>query len=274
MVRGWRLVFSGFALAVLAFFLNRYAEPAIYHYFPPTATITPTFTITPTPTITLTPTITDTPTITPTTSITPTPLIPPTLTAVFTSQVTPKPGAIFSQLSFTQKMNAQHLPVNPSSEFKNPVGHLYAAFSYNDMTSNAQWTALWYRGNELVHFESEPWNGSTGGYGYTDWNPPASEWLPGDYAVYIFVGMQYVQGGYFQVTGNPPGGIPPTKSPSPTPGPSETMTAASTPTASLTPSPTWTRPPTSTMRPSLTPLPTDTHWPTATDTPTPRPVYN
>jgi type VI secretion system secreted protein VgrG len=282
MVRGWRMVFSGFALAVAAFCLNRYAEPVVYHFYPPTATITPTSTITPTPTITLTPTVTETPTITPTTSITPTPFIPPTLTAVFTSQVTPKPGAVFSQLSFTQKMNAQHLPVNPGTEFKNPVGHLYAAFSYNNMTDNAQWTALWYRGDELVYFESEPWNGGTGGYGYSDWNPPPEQWFPGDYAVYIFVGQEYVQGGYFKVVGNPPGftgtlpaaakpaaGASPTASV--TRGPAPTATASSTPTITRTPTATRTRPPTSTMRPSLTPLPTDTHWPTATELPTPRP---
>jgi hypothetical protein len=294
MVRGWRLVFSGFILAVLAFGLNRFAEPAIYHFYPPTATVTPTYTITSTPTITLTPTITETPTITPTTSITPTPFVPPTVLAQFTSQVTPAADAVFSEISFTQKMNAEHLPVDPATEFKNPVGHLFASFSYNNLTDQAQWSALWYRGSELVYFESKPWDGGTGGYGYSDWNPAPEEWLPGDYAVYIFFGETYMQGGYFKVIGNPPGytgtraptatltqAVSPTPSPTPGPSPtptltltltpSNTATASKTPTITLTPSVTNTRPPTSTMRPSLTPRPSDTHWPTATELPTEKP---
>ncbi|HEX9013976.1 MAG TPA: hypothetical protein VF813_10680 [Anaerolineaceae bacterium] len=268
MVRGWRMVFSGCVLAAAAFFMNRYAEPVIYHFYPPTPTVTPTFTITPTPTVTLTPTITETPTITPTTSITPTPMVPPEIATQFTGQVTPSAKAVFSQISFTQKLNAEHLPVNPGTEFKNPVGHLYASFSYNNLTDGVQWTALWYRGSDLVHFETEAWTGGTGGYGYSDWNPSPDQWLPGDYAVYIFLGEQYMVGSYFSVIGNPPGYTgtrPATSTVTGTPGPSGTPTITSIPSA------TRTVPPTSTMRPSLTPRPTDTHWPTATETPTPRP---
>jgi hypothetical protein len=288
MVRGWRLVFSAFALAVLAFILSFFGEPVIYRVYPPSPTVTPTSTITPTPTITETPTITATPTITPTTSITPTPFIPPTIAAQFTSQVTPKADTIFSQISFTQKMNAQHLPVDPATEFKNPVGHLYASFSYNNMADGVQWTALWYRGSDLVYYESKPWDGGTGGYGYTDWNPPPDQWLAGDYAVYIFIGQEYIQGGYFKVNGNPPGFTgtrtptkaltpvatpPPSPLPGPTamPAPSATSTITRTPTITLTPTATRTRPPTSTMVPSLTLHPTDTHWPTATELPTEKP---
>ena len=67
MVRGWRYLFFGLLLAVLAVVVNSYGEPLAYSYFPPspsptiTPTVTLTPTITPTPSITLTPTITQTP---------------------------------------------------------------------------------------------------------------------------------------------------------------------------------------------------------------------
>src|SRR3989337_4389515 len=56
MVYGWRLIFFAAGLAALALFLRQYAEPIVYSFFPPTATVTLTPTITLTPTVTLTPT--------------------------------------------------------------------------------------------------------------------------------------------------------------------------------------------------------------------------
>jgi len=282
MVRGWRMVFSGVILAILALFLNRFAEPVIYKVYPPSPTVTNTPTITPTPTMTTTPTVTLTPTITPTTSITPTPFVPPTLAAGFASQVTPSPDSVFSPLIFSQRLTESKLPDEPGTEFKNPVGHLYASFSYDRMLDGSQWTALWYRGSELVFFETKPWDGGTGGYGYTDWNPAAAEWLAGEYDVYIFNGLEYKTTGHFTVTGDPVGvpaaqtpktTLSATRSPTPRLTPTNTRTPrpSSTPAPSRTPTVTRTRPPTSTMRPSLTPRPTDTHWPTATELPTERP---
>ena len=68
---------------------------------------------------------------------------------------------------------------------------MYAVFSYDGMVVGSQWTALWYRGDELVHYETIPWNGGSGGLGFTDWAPDPSEWLPGDYEVQIFVGLLF-----------------------------------------------------------------------------------
>jgi membrane protease YdiL (CAAX protease family) len=42
MVRGWRLVFFGFAMGFLAIFMNFFAEPLAYRVFPPTPTLTNT----------------------------------------------------------------------------------------------------------------------------------------------------------------------------------------------------------------------------------------
>lgn len=280
MVSGWRMVLASIFLVLFALLLNRFAEPVIYNFYPPTATSTPTPTVTLTPTITLTPSITLTPTITSTPSVTDTPT--PTLTphvplAVeiqFTSVVTPNPAAVFSPLQFAQALDENFQPVEPAEVFQNPVGHLYAQFSYDGMQVGVQWTALWYRGEELVHYETKPWDGSSGGIGYTDWNPEPYLWLPGEYTVQIFAGLQWKVVGSFTVEGEAP--TPPvtaTPSPTVTPTPTATRTGTPRPVATFTvtaghsptipPSPTATRTPRPQL-PSATPTVTKTRFPTNT----------
>jgi hypothetical protein len=148
------------------------------------------------------------------------------------------------------------------------------------MVDGSQWTALWYRSQELVYYESEPWDGGSGGSGYTDWDPEDWEWIPGVYEVRIFVGLQWKITGAFTVEGEAPPAPPsptatrtPTPTPTftpagtPTPGSSTTLSPSSTSgpsTPSLTPSPTKTRWPTAT---AITPSPTITRWPSPTPTP-------
>ncbi|MDP3185938.1 MAG: hypothetical protein Q8M58_11740, partial [Anaerolineales bacterium] len=147
----------------------------------------------------------------------------------------------------------------PSTVFQNPVRHMYAAFTYDQMVPGAQWTALWYRDGKLVHFETKPWDGAVGGYGFTDWNPPPVEWLPGTYVVQIFVGVDWKVVGQFIVQGEPSTSTP-TLTPSLSPTPTLTRTPSRTPTPSKTPTATWT------PIPSRTPRPTDTRWPSQTPT--------
>lgn len=272
-VAGWRMFMVSFLLVFLAIFLFRFAEPLIYKVYPPTATLIPTRTSTPTPTITLTPTISPTPTITLTPSetdtptITPTPHLPLMVEATFVSTITPKPGVVFSALQFGQELNKEtYQLVNPATVFKNPVGHLYALFSYDGMTDGVQWSALWYRSGELVHFETDPWDGGTGGRGYTDWQPDPWLWLPGEYEVQIFVGLDWIVSGTFTVEGAPPT-PPPSATPSPPPTSTRTLTVTRTPTFTLSPTPTRTPTPT----PTLTSTPGPTQTPTVTFTFTPRP---
>ncbi len=244
-MRGWRLVFLGGLFILLAFIFNQYAEPVIYRVFPPSPTITLTPTISQTPTITLSPTITPSPTETITPAISYTPAIPETVAVQFTSVVTPNTNAAFSPLVFAQKLDDNRLPVNPASEFTNPVGHLYGTFSYDNMIEGVQWSALWYRDGTLIYMETAPWNGGSGGYGYTDWNPPSDQWLPGNYEVQIFIGSQWKVSGRFIVTGEPP-------------TPTVTLTPTFTQTSTLTPSPTNTLRPTRTETPTRTPRVTPT----------------
>lgn len=272
--RGWRLVLMAFVWAGVAFAVNRFAEPVAYTVFPPSPTVTNTSTITLTPTISLTPTITETPTITNTPSVTDTPSIPDSVAALFESTITPNPESVFSPAVFARALE-DGLPVDPSTEFQNPLDTLYGSFSYDKMLAGSQWTALWYRGDELVCVETQPWDGGTGGYAFSECTLPADQWLPGEYEMQIFVGREWNNSGRFVVIGDPPTPRPtlsptPSVTPSPTRGPSPTFTPRP-PTQTL--APTRTLPPTSTQVPSLTPRITDTRWPSPTPvraTPTPR----
>lgn len=253
MAGGWRAVTIAIIMGGLSFCLMSKGETTVYHYFPPSPTLSRTPTITLTPTISLTPSLTLTPTITltPAISDTPTPLpspfIPPDVATLFESVVTPFSGAVISPLEFSQKItNAQ--AIDPVVLFYNPVGHLYATFTYDQMIPGVQWTAIWYRQGIIVYYETKPWDGTTGGYGFSDWNPAPSDWLPGDYQVAIFVGLEFKISGEFTVTGDPPTAVP-TAIPTSTLLPTKTLIP---PTASNTPTST------------RTPRPTDTRWPTPT----------
>src|SRR4030042_4771943 len=239
MVTGWRMVFLSVVFVIAAILINRFAEPIAYSFFPPTATptLTPTLTlpptISPTPTITQTPTITLTPSISDTPTITPTPHMPLAIEDNFTSTTTPNPAAVFSPLQFAKELDENFLPIDPATVFQNPVGHLYAQLTYDKMTPGAQWSALWYYGDQLVHYETNPWDGGTGGIGYTDWNPEPYQWFTGEYEVQIFVGTSWKSSSRFTVEGQPPTAVPsltptPTRTSTTTIGPTLTRTSNST----------------------------------------------
>jgi len=297
MLRGWRMIFLTIGLAVGVFFMGRFGEPVVYRFFPPSPTVTMTGTITLTPTISLTPTITETPTITNTPSVTNTPFMPEDVARQFSSTVTPNPESVFSPVVFAREIDDNLQPIEPSTEFTNPIGKLYGTFSYDRMTTGAQWSALWYRGTDLICLETQPWDGNTGGWGYTECELPAAAWLPGEYEVQIFVGMEWNNSGRFTVVGDAPTPvatasptrtlgptatitpIPPTRTPRPTITPLPTQTPRNTftptPTRTRTPTPTITLTPTRTRTPTITltptktrtPRPTDTRWPTPTRIP-------
>jgi hypothetical protein len=148
--------------------------------------------------------------------------------------------------------------VDAGVEFANPIKKMYAIFSYDKMTVGAQWSALWYQGGELVCFESLPWNGGTGGFGYSECGDPTGGWQPGEYEVQLFIGPLWKQSGRFIVTGEPP-----------TPPPTLTPTRTLAPTATIGPTPTV---PSRTPQPTLTPTKTATITPTPTVTRTRRPT--
>jgi hypothetical protein len=240
----WKIVFAAF-LILAAILVGILAEPVAFTYFPPSPTESLTSTITLTPTISLTPTITETPTITltpaisDTPTVTGTPFLPEPIQLQFTAVVTPNPAAAFSPLQFSDKV-VKFQPVNPQTVFQNPIQKLYVTYSYDGMTDGVEWTMLWYRGEELLKYDTSPWEGGTGGFGQYELDLPAEKWLPGTYQVIFFVGLEWKTIGEFRVSGSPP-------SPTPTPYPSFTFTF--TPTLV----PTWTIRPTDTRWPSPTP---------------------
>ena len=234
----WRLFGLALILVVLAILLPVYGTPLAFKAFPPSPTVAPTLTpsvvptITLSPTITLTPTITDTPLYTYTPTITATPFIPLAIEAQFISVVTPNPDAIISPLVFSTELK-DSLPASPSTVFRNPIQRIFASFSYDKMITGVQWTALWYRGDVLLPcslHESYPWDGSTGGFYYSECDLSPDQWLPGNYIVQIFVGRDFKRGDSFTVEGEAPTAAP-------TPIPSATLSPTAIPAPALTATP-------------------------------------
>jgi hypothetical protein len=249
LLRGWQLVFWALVLFGLAAWLAFFGERAAFAVFPvtPTPSLTATPSLTPSPS--LSPTITLTASLTPTLQFTLTPSpsaipeMPGEVSSQFTSLVTPNASAVFSPLTFARGVNLNtYQAIDAGILFENPVEGMYAIFSYDQMQEGVQWTALWYRNGQLVHYETKPWDGGTGGYGFTEWLPDAEQWLPGIYSVQLFVGMEVESISDFEVQGEPATSSPtPTASQTPTPTPSKTNTPTVTathtrvPTATKTP---------------------------------------
>ncbi|MEX1071037.1 MAG: hypothetical protein WEC37_00265 [Anaerolineales bacterium] len=249
LLRGWQTIFWALLLFGTAAWVGFYGERTAYAVFPVTFTpsLTATPSLTPSPSLSPTLTLTASPTETLQFSLIPSPsaipILPDSIQAQFTSQVTPNPNAIFSPLTFARGINLEtYLAVNPGIIFENPVSGIYAIFSYDFMQDGSQWTALWYRSGQLVHFETKPWDGGTGGLGFTEWIPDAEEWLPAIYQVQIFVGTEAKVAGEFSVQGEP-------ATSSPTPTPSNTVTSTPTRTSTPTMTATHTRVPTATKTP-------------------------
>jgi len=215
----WRLLLVAAAMMLASIVVFAFGRPAAYVVFPPTPSVTPTLTRTSTPTVTQTPTITVTPSISLTPSVTPTatasftPALPESLLLLYQDDITPEPEAILSPILVATSLTGFNIPIDPADAFENPVGRLYGAFSYDHMKDGVRWSAFWNLDGEPICFETKPWDGGTGGYGYTDCLPEGG-WLEGEYEIQIFIGTQWEVSTRFQVRGAPPTA---TRTPSPTP---------------------------------------------------------
>jgi type VI secretion system secreted protein VgrG len=272
---GWWYLLLSLIMGLSAVFLNRQAEPVLYKVFPPSPTITITPTVTLTETITLTPSTTSSPTITLTPELSYTPQIPDLVKEQFVSTIQPDTGVAFSDLIFARRINENNQAITPLTTFQHPVTNIYGAFSYDKMTTGVQWSSVWIRLQDqvVVCYETKPWEASTGGYGYTDCNKGADEWLPGEYDVQIYVGETWISSGKFSITGDLPtptrtktASLTASNTPLPTFTPSITRTRTFTPTRTATATPTSSNTPQPSRTPSITrtPKPTDTRWPSPT----------
>jgi hypothetical protein len=215
----WRLLLVAAAVVLASIVVFAFGRPAAYAVYPPTPSVTPTSTKSATPTITETSTITVTPSISATPSVTPTatasvtPRLPESLLLLYQDDPTPQPAAVLSPILVTTRLTNFNIPIDPQEDFENPVGRLYGAFSYDHMNDGVRWSALWNLDGETICFETKPWDGGTGGYGYTDCLPEQG-WAEGEYEIQIFVGTEWRVSTRFEIIGAPPTA---TGTPSPTP---------------------------------------------------------
>jgi hypothetical protein len=112
--------------------------------------------------------------------------------------VTPDPSAALSTIDVATRLDRSNRAINPDDAFVSPSGVLYGAFTYNFMQDGVRWTAIWYRGSQIVCLESQPWDGGTGGFGYTECDPQQG-WQAGNYEIQMFVGTQWKVSARFEV---------------------------------------------------------------------------
>jgi hypothetical protein len=202
----WRLMLAGLGMGVSGLVILLFGREVAYVIVQPTPSITPSPTVTQTPTVTLTSTITDTPeatstpTATPTSTQTPTPQLPAEIRVLIRESQTPFPDAVFSPLQLSRRLDGQNQAVNPQENFFSPLGRLYAAFTYNNLQDGVRWSAIWKLGDRVVCIETQPWDGGTGGYGYTECE--LENWPPGEYEIQIFYGEEWMVSARFDVNSN------------------------------------------------------------------------
>jgi hypothetical protein len=263
LLRGWRLVLISLGLLIASILVLAIGLPVVERIVPPTLTLTPSLTPSltlvpptdpPSPTFTLTPSRTSSPTITPTSTETPTPTLSPTpalprtLTPpAGTLTVTPPANALAADLRFSLRDNCSTL--QGAEYFDQIPKRIYAHFYYDNWLPGVQWAGVWYRDGQLLFAETQLWDGSTGGCGFTDYDNNKLWWLVGAYEVQIFVSDRWLLSDQFVIVRSTP---TPTVTSTRTP---RTPTLTFTPTATRTP-----RTPTLTF----TPTATNTRLPTAT----------
>ncbi len=138
---------------------------------------------------------------------------------------------------FAREIDDALQPIDPATEFENPLETIYACYSYNMMDEGVQWTELWYRDGDLIQSHTGRWQGGSGGYGVAKLELEPSKWKPGAYRLLFFVGHGWVRSASFTVLGTPPTSTP-TITPSQTATPTNTALPTSTPTRTSTPWPT------------------------------------
>ncbi len=117
--------------------------------------------------------------------------------SLFQGVVTPNPDAVFTPLQFSTQFDGVN-PIDPKTVFELPIQTMYGGFDYNNLIPGVQWTALWYHDRKLICYETQPWDGGTGGIGgYTECANPIGGWLPGEYEVQIFMGYDWKVVGRF-----------------------------------------------------------------------------
>jgi hypothetical protein len=188
--RGWRLLFFGILLVVMALILqivNRGAVAMLPIEALPSPSMTASDAESPsTPAIAATDggaTATHEPTSTPSG--------PPALPEVIREQldefITPDPRAAVGLLHVAKEVV---YPAYPDDEVLESVeGVLYGLFNYDHLDEGVLWTAVWMKDWEIICLESNAWEGEYGGWGYTECE--MAQWPAGSYLIHIFLGEDW-----------------------------------------------------------------------------------
>lgn len=254
--QGWQMIFfSLFAVAGIAVFFPTFAKKyeldlALFPSLTPAPSATSYLTQAPLPSKAPT-TATPIPTPDPIDLV----RLPRSVAETFTGELTPGPETVFSGMIISEDLNLEdYSPIDAGTEFAYPLKKLVATFSYDKMLQNVQWTVVWYRNDEMVHFETIPWEYAAGGYGYAEVTQEMTNLLPGLYLVEMYIGYELFSSAEFLITGTAPQPTN-TRAPTLTPTASQTKAPTSTPTASQTRVPTQTPTTTHTRIPTSTALP-------------------
>jgi hypothetical protein len=215
--RGWRFIFLGILMGVVAGGLQIFGIGAIEGLMPVTSesqsdpvaddsattasTTTPTRSSLETPTATITPTPTERGT----------PTIPEAIIALFDESVTPDAQAVFGPITVATEV---YYPAFPDDEvFETVEGILYGLFSYDFLEPGVRWTAVWLWEDEIACVDTKPWDGEIGGWGYTECE--LDQWPEGQYFIHMFLGQEWKISAQFMVLST----AEPEEEPTPTPTP-------------------------------------------------------
>ncbi len=245
--QGWQLIFLSVIVLFGAGVIWAFGLRAVTWVNPPTLTPTPSLipsltpipsetpTLTLPPTLTLTPRDTDTPGPTVTASETPLPTasLTPVLPLAFITlppgplTVTPPPEAVAADLRFSARDNCA-LPTG-ADYFDQIPKTIYAHFYYNNWLRGALWSGVWLRDGQIIFVETQLWDGSTGGCGFTNYDNTKLWWPEGNYEVQIFIGERWRVSDTFVIVRSTPTVTPsntrtprpltPTRTPPPTAAP-------------------------------------------------------
>jgi hypothetical protein len=145
-------------------------------------------------------------------------VLPEGVSLVFHETVTPDPQAAFSPIQVATRLDASNQPIGAAETFRHPPKRLLAAFTYNYLQDGVRWTSVWYHADQVICLETKPWDGGTGGYGYTECTPTQG-WLPGEYEIQMFLGDQWKVSTRFTVEGDQPSASPSAPAAGPTSSP-------------------------------------------------------
>ncbi|MCA9979185.1 MAG: hypothetical protein KDD89_00050 [Anaerolineales bacterium] len=96
------------------------------------------------------------------------------------------PETTISDLTFTDQVDDDLNPLNPSRLFEEGFYAIYATFEYDGMADGMSWSWVWRRDGEVINGGHEIWNYGNDGPGYVFLNPQEG-FSPGQYVVEVWV---------------------------------------------------------------------------------------